>query len=386
MQQKFGFYTAAWCVADNWNINLDGNKTASELAMRNSVPFEILGKSALENGSSSQITIVMLEGYKYLSKDYIDELEKLNFRMINYEEKFREIVSLFPNIDKKYNVFERNCFLRWLAFKDLAQKDHVSHFLHIDSDMVLYSSLEEIAKETENKTFMLEGCPAFTSISDFNWFNIYETEINKFEKDISKYSDEATEAKKLLPENNLEICNTAVWRNPLGSDQDLLEYLVSTEKISQNKSEEIFNSKFFFIQNPLLIKYWAEKQGVMTREKMTEKDGQIFYGTKRIPFTHYQGTFCYYANIFIIAHEFFPFNLFGLEKYLYYKIDKTKFRLPKIAIYLWKVAKIFGWRMDRTEFVKFMEKRNSNGQKRITIVLNFIASSEKNLFIIEKEN
>jgi hypothetical protein len=382
-EQKFGFYTAAWCVADNWNNTRDGNKTASELSMRKSVPFEFLGESALKYGSKSPITIVMLEGYQYLSAGYIKELENLNFRVINYEEKFKKIVALFPNINKKYNIFERNCFLRWLVFKDLAEEDGISHFLHIDSDLVLYTPLEEIAEDTKNKTFMLQGCPAFLSVSERGWFDIYESELKKFEKNISEYSKTAASEKEATKEKSDEICNVSSWRNPIGSDQDLLEYLIASRKIPQNTSEEIFNSNLFLIQNPLLIQYWAEKQGINREQKIIEKDGNIYYGSKKIAFTHYQGTFCFYANIFSIAHYFFPWNMLGLENFLYYKIEVSKFRIPKIAKYIWKVAKIFGWRMERKDFMKYMESPDKNGQKRLVDVLNFLKSSKKNIFRLE---
>lgn len=384
---NFGFYTVVWCTADNWNMLIPKNAVATELSLRKSVPLELLGQSSLRYRSQSKITIIVLEGYEYLSDSYKKELGEANFRIVNYVKKFEEIVSLFPNINKNYNRFERNCFLRWLALKDLAKNDRVSHFLHIDSDMVLYTSLEEIAKETENETFVLEGCPALVSVSDFSWFDIYETEIKKFDANITGYSNMAAHEKKLLPENDLEICNTAVWRNPIGSDQDLLEYLISLNKIPQNKSIEIFNSNLFLVENPLTIQYWAEKQGINKKNKITEKkDGSIYYGSKKIAFTHYQGTFCYYSNIFVIAHYFFPFNILHLETFLYYKIEATKFRIPKIAKYVWKLAKILNLRMERKDFIKYMESYDKKHERRIVTTLNFIVSSKKNILVEAKRD
>ncbi len=377
--QKFGFYTAAWCVADNWNLSPDKNQTASELKMRKAVPFEFLGESSLGYGSRSKITIVMLEGHSCLSAEYIAELERLNFRVINYEESFKKIISLFPNIDQAYNTFERNCFLRWLAFKDVSEKDGISHFLHIDSDLVLYTSLEEIAEETKNKTFMLEGCPAFVSISESNWFDTYETELRKLEENNNSYSDAAAATKETVQKNDEEMCNTSTWRNPIGSDQDLLEYLVAVGKIYQTAAKEIFNSKLFLIENPLLLKHWSHVQGIREGEEIMEKNGSIYYGSKKIAFTHYQGTFSLYANIFAIVHYMFPWNILGLETYIYYKIEGSKFRMPKIAQYVWKIAKVFGLRMERKDLMKYMESYK-NEQRRVIAVLNNIAASEKNVF------
>ena len=201
--------------------------------------------------------MVVLEGMDRFSDHYLYSLERLGFTLIDYSKPFKNIVARYPRIAKKYSAFEKNCFLRWIAFKDLFLNSGDQQFWHLDSDVVLHTSLEELAEDTKNKTFMLQGCPALVSIADPTWFQSYESHLCNLDKDIAGYSNEAFARKPACKSRDLELANQSLYRNQLGSDQDLLEYLVSSGQIPQATSREIFDSEYYFCRKSPLSRFVA---------------------------------------------------------------------------------------------------------------------------------
>ena len=50
--------------------------------------------------------------------------------------------------------------------------------------ILIYYNLIVIQKLLQGFTFVLQGCPAFTCISDLSWFDLYKRELDEFIKDI----------------------------------------------------------------------------------------------------------------------------------------------------------------------------------------------------------
>ena len=94
---------------------------------------------------------------------------------------YHRICKLFPNIVNYYSFYEANCFIRWLVFREIISKENLNfkQIWHLDSDIILHTSLDNIAKDTKGKTFMLQGSPCFMSISDKSWFDTFEKELLK---------------------------------------------------------------------------------------------------------------------------------------------------------------------------------------------------------------
>lgn len=198
------FYTSAWVFNND------------EQEFRNLVPLDFLGKSLKLFNSTINFKIIFLEGYEFLSKEYLNELKGYGFELVDASIQFKNICNRFPSIINFFSHYERNCFLRWIVLKNFIKNEkNITQFWHLDSDIVLYTALDEIAEDTKGKTFMLQGCPAFISISDFRWFDIYEDELLKFEKDIKGYSQSAYNEKKICKLNDYELSNLSMYRNPL---------------------------------------------------------------------------------------------------------------------------------------------------------------------------
>lgn len=362
-QYKNVFYTAAWC-------------TRNEGLFRSKIPLELLGESLMRYNSSFKIKIVMLEGYNNLSSDYLKKISSLGLEILDYESLFKKVLNKFPNINSFYSHYERNCLLRWIVFKEIMKDESdIKQFWHIDSDVILHTSLDEIVIDTAGKTFVLEGCPVLTSISDFNWFTTYDAELIKLETDIHGYSQKATDIKGICQKNDFLLCNQSLYRNPIGSDQDLLEYLVSSKTIKQDGSSLIFNSSFYFAQNPLSFTFWNEFQGqIGLQEKVKEGlNKEIWYGDKRVPFIHYQGTFCDFANVYMVLFRLGLLKFPKIRKILDFEINQTEFITSKTFKFILKLMLLLRLRYSRERLIKSLLASDKKiAQMHIIGLLNLI--------------
>jgi hypothetical protein len=314
------FYTAVWC-------------TTNESDFKKSIPLEFLGESILRYNSSFKINLVFLEGLHILSENYLKTLEKIGFNIIDYVKPFIEIKKIYKNICNFFSKYEAYCFLRWVVFEEIS-KSNLS-FIHIDSDCILHTALDDIYEFCRNKTFMLQGGPALLSINDKRWFSIFQEELNEFDKNIIRYSHKAFLIKSEININDIVLCNASHYRNPIGSDQDFLEYLISSERIIQNEADVIYSGPFFFIQNPLSIRDWIKFQS-WDNFFQSGENYRIEIGGKIVPFIHFQNTFTHFSFIYFIVNKIIR-NKILLNKIFRYKINEASFE----TTYVFKVLSIF---------------------------------------------
>lgn len=351
------FYTAAWCIK-------------SEDDFKKAIPFELMGKSIQRFGSTLKFNIVILEGINLLSKNYLNSLRNHGFNIIDYCKEFIAIVDRYPSLNGFYVRYERNCLLRWVAFQEICSQNNDSQFWHLDGDVILHTSLDSLAEDTKGKNFMLQGCPVFISISDFEWFELYESALNALNQDILSYSNEAFKMKEVNKGNDLKLVNDSLYRNPIGSDQDLLEYLISAKKLPQDTIEKIFDSKYYFMQNPLSLKKWNALQ-IEKGHFSQDQHGKILIGSKEVPFIHYQGTFANYAKIYLLLTFFLIPDQIS-KTLIKYRIVEDKFETSIVFKLLYKVSKNFQRDMSRSKLIETVMKPNRNTEPLIIRMLNFL--------------
>ncbi len=368
------FYTTAWC-------------TGGEETFRRSVPLEALGASMRYHRSPMRLTIVLLEGMHLLSRDYIHTLESLGFDLIDYSEPFQRIVHDYSAIDSHYSRYERNCLLRWIALKRLSAGESpstsFSQCWHLDSDVVLHTSLDELAADTGGKTFMLQGCPVLVSIADHQWFDRYEDNLKALNDDITGYSARARAERDQCIQQDFRLANQSLYRNPIGSDQDLLEYLVSAQKIPQAPASSIFDSRFYFIQNPLSMRRWhaAQYQPAAPGPSSLSSTGvhfsideksQIHIGAKQVPFTHFQNTFSLYAGVYLTFRQLhFPVSL---SRYiLQYSIRDEAFHT---GLVFKLTGKINTRRSSLSRRDSIIHEMMRSSARRLLSLLNFLLEQE----------
>lgn len=353
------FYTAVWCSTDEENL-------------KRSIPFEQLGESIRRYGSNIPFNIVILQGIERLSSSYLSSLKAHGFGIIDYCKGFELIIERFKSIDAFYSNYERNCFLRWIAFKEIINSNHqMSQFWHLDSDVILHTSLDSLAEDTRGKTFMLQGCPVFVSVSSVSWFDTYEKELVKLNSDISGYSQIAIAEKGLCRSNDNLLANESLYRFPIGSDQDLLEYLVSSKRIIQESAASIYDSKYYYMQNPLSIGRWHSQQVAAEMEFKKEDDFAIIIGKKKIPFIHYQNTFAAHAALYCFMKKLY-LPEFLIERILKYRIIEAEFKVSIIYKVMMKF-KILSEGFSREATIRELMNKYDYRQKSYLInLLNFL--------------
>lgn len=359
------FCIFAWC-----------NKKSNDF--ESVIPFSIISESVCEYNPSDRITIVFLYGLEFLSEEYIDDLQRNKFKIINFETNFSSIVKEYHNIDTFFSEYERNCFLRWIVLDKLSAKSSFEQIWHFDGDIIFHDSLQAIAKDTKGKTFVLQGCPAFSSIAEPEWFAAYRKELRAFDRDICGYSSIANSHKAQFKENDRRLCNISLFRNPIGSDQDLFQYLISSQKIIQASSAQVFDSTLFFVQNPLIIGDWDNLQEDGSYHSIQlDAQGRLSVGNKHIPFVHYQNDFCNFAQTFLFLKNT------CMQDHIppYIRIRKEKMAISFQFKILRKILYNFGMKqLSRKQLIATLMADDKHNQESSLIkMLNFLKRRTSNL-------
>jgi hypothetical protein len=308
------FYTAAWCASD-------------ESSFRRELPFELLGESLKRHRSGLPFHIVMLEGMELLSAAYLRTLEDAGFTVIDHTAGFKKIVAAYPNIDRQFSRYERNCLLRWIAFAALfdGHPDKPEQFWHLDADILLHTSLDGLVRDTAGKTFLLQGCPVLVTVSNNRWFRLYETQLKALDRDPAGYSAAAAAEKSYCLANDRSLANRCAYRNPIGSDQDLLQYLVSSGRLPQDGAPAIYRSRYFFVENPLSFNVPGfDMQGEHPVRFSMQGNTILTAGKKQVPFLHFQNDFARYAQVWLVLRSWrTPESL--IRRVMRYRIGDNSF-------------------------------------------------------------
>jgi hypothetical protein len=352
------FYTSAWC--------LNG-----EERFRENIPLVALGDSLLRFHSKKRIKVLLLEGFKNLSENYLRELSRRNIDIIDFTKEFIDIIERYPNLNAHYSHYERNCFLRWIAFKDYRKKHDAGQFWHLDGDMALFVSLDELAERTNGMTFMTLGCPCFLTVSQEGWFSTYEKELKKLDANVEAYLENGGITKEECRANDHKKFNQSLYREPLGSDQDFLEYLISSGKIFQEDVRKIINSNFYYIQNPLSFFQMDAYMSSEIARVESDTEGHLIYKGLKIPFIHYQSGFYYFCVVASHMGGARPFLRLLLRR----NIKENATEISMVGIYLWKVFReISPTRFSRNNMTNIFSSKNTQGEIKIVEIMNKLIS------------
>jgi hypothetical protein len=346
--------------------------SSSEYDLEKYVPLTILSDAIERNGAyNSHLTIVFLEGIEFLSEGYLQRIANNHVSVINYQVEYRKIKNKYAALLNSYSEFYTNCFLRWICFKEIAKNNDYGQVWAIDTDVLPHASLDVIALNTKNKTFLLEGCPTLTSISNYEWFDIYEKQLEDFISDIKGYSINAQINKNTNKKDDDIYCNRSYYQNPLRHDQDLLEYLISAKILPQEQSSSIFSNDLYYIQNPLEINNWEHYQGRIKNNSFKSRGKDIIVNDSRfLVFTHFQTSFVTFCNLYYILVKM-KMPLFAMKRIMKFKIVDEKLKMSwliysmKVVINRLKIA------LKRNQIIAEFRKEDN---KLLVEALNLLAS------------
>jgi lipopolysaccharide biosynthesis glycosyltransferase len=209
------------------------------------VPLKFVGTRNFKLGFKTEIDILFLEGYKLIDYHYKEALRELGYRLHDTANIFSELERNYEALNQ-FGDYEKKCFLRWLVIKKYFPGDRIIHF---DGDIVFNESPHILAEILNGKTFILQGCPALTVITDQNWFTQYEENLKLLVNDITGYSEQAWETR--IKEKDAQKTWTGIRdRKIISSDQDLFRYLLHSHAIYTDKLDAIQNKleKYIFLK------------------------------------------------------------------------------------------------------------------------------------------
>jgi len=293
----------AWCNKD-------------EQAFEAHIPLLFVGRRNRELGFKGNFHIVFIAGFDRLSENYKKSLKNLGYILHDAHVIFNKFESSYKVLDR-FGDYEKKCFLRWLVLEKFFAGEPIIHY---DGDIVCNEDPAVIAEKLVGKTFVLQGCPGFTVIHNWQWFEQYEKQLNLFVSDIDGYSQRAWQQR-----TGWEVTFKTRWagsrfRKIITSDQDFLSHLIHTENIYQDSVESIMLclQDYAYFENPLFAHLYDDNFPF----KYVRENGIDYFLCERIDCET-----CFYKKKVLFWHMMSCFNHY-LSKYLLRKRILWRGRIP----------------------------------------------------------
>lgn len=287
------------------------------------VPLKFVGKRNLKLGFKNDITVLFLKGLDKLDSTYKTELVELGYQLVDTNNTYEKLCERYPNF-KRFGDYERNCLLRWLVIQETFPNEPIIHY---DGDIVFNECPSKISNWFAGTTFVLQGCPAFTCISDKRWFDIYTKELNLFHNQIEEYSKAAWHQREGWEGSKFFKWSGERHRSIISSDQDLISHLIHINMLPQSNPDTILGlvPNHILIQNPIVIE--EHQKGLPFNYE--RRNGVDYLNQKQVLFWHMQSDFCYYLALCLIQKWFF-FNLV--------KLRYNALKANKLLLYLYAAS------------------------------------------------
>jgi hypothetical protein len=312
------------------------------------VPLAFAGERHHRLGYSNDAHVVFLSGLSSLSSSYRDRLKALGYQLHDAQRLYCELAKRYNALDR-FGSYGKNCFLRWFAIENIFAGEPI---IHLDGDVVLNECPTIIDRKLQGLTFVLQGCPALSVISDYAWFEQYGDAIERFTADIDDYSAQAWTTRR-----NWETTFKTRWAGsrfqPIFThDQDLLSHLIHSGGIKQDSPESVLSALdgYAVFENPLLIHMYCETfPFTYSREKGVDflsyhwLDAGVQEFRKRVLLWHMQTSFSLYASQYLLRRRFglqglrrhlpFSINSTGLEERINSKINRFTHHQSRLSVY-----------------------------------------------------
>jgi hypothetical protein len=265
------------------------------------MPFLFHGEMMKSRGWKNPVKLVLMNHNPALSGGYVSSLGEYGYEIHDESQTGERLKRKYRTLSKlpEYLFYT---FIRWIVLKKMVDRKRISlPLILIDGDIIFTEDPENVAREVMGKTFILQGNPCFSVISDYRWFEQYETELLRYDSDTEAYNRAAeNDTEALCPDR--EWCNLSLYRFPLRHEQDLQEFLISKRRLIQDRTRDVFaGSSYYWMQNPLFPAQWAREQGVRRSFTIRQKENGYFAGGKKLPFIHFQNSFSAYCRHWLLA-------------------------------------------------------------------------------------
>lgn len=278
------------------------------------IPLEFVARRNEKLGYVAEIDVIVLDGFANFSPEYKATLSRLNFRLIDCTTIYRKAETEYSAL-ARFGDYERKCFLRWIVLRRYYRDEALIHY---DGDVVFNVNPNVVSGLLANKTFVLQGCPAFTCVSDVGWHDAYGAALNDFVADIEEYSREAWIKREGWETSDRERWAGQRYRKIITSDQDFLSHLIHTRQIRQDSPRDIaaILSGYTLFENPLYVNAYPPWQYASCAYRRV--DGVDYINDQKVFLWHMQSNFSEYLSKFLIMTNLLKCN----NHFVTYKTDE----------------------------------------------------------------
>lgn len=269
------------------------------------IPLTFLGEQIAASRFGGRFLILFLSGLQRLSVEYAARLQQLGFEVVDFEDETRRLQESFRGLSR-FQDYGRFCFLRWLALREFLRMEGITEqIIHLDGDVAFNATPNEVATDLAGRTFVLQGCPAVTSITDRLWLDQYAEALRAFSLNPESYCARAWNERKGLEHSSRERWS-GFWPQPLFThDQDLISYLIHTERIIQDHPATFARDlNLYYAQNPFWLQEGAAMQlGRSIGLDFSTRDAVCFLERKKIALWHFQSFYARQMNSALVMHR-----------------------------------------------------------------------------------
>lgn len=323
------------------------------------VPLKFVGQRNRKLGFSNDIQVLFLDGFARLSEAYKADLTAFGYTLHDVSQLYFEQEKKYAPLSR-FGDYEKKCFLRWPVIEQFFNGEPIVHY---DGDIVFNEDPAVIAKLVAGKTFVLQGCPAFTVVYDTTWFEHYRQQLDLFVQDIEGYSQQAWQQR-----TGWQVTYKTRWagsrfREVITSDQDFISHLIHTGLIIQAPVEEtmLLLEDYIYFENPLFphmyddnFPFRYKREHGIDYFQATRVDGDLVPIKKRVLFWHMQSCFNFYLSKYLLRKRLlWPLLLFRLPLHISSKGLEEKLN---------KIARRFLHHTNRAHVYRyFFEKKDFSG-------------------------
>jgi hypothetical protein len=278
-----------------------------EADFERTIPLLFVGERNRSLGYSNDIQVLFTYGYDRLRPSYVARLRDLGFAVHDVSALYQQIEKRFPGLTA-LSPHHRHTFLRWPLLDEFLAG---APLVHYDGDIVPNEDPARIASLLDGRTFVLQGCPALTAVSDPAWLEAYESHLQEFARDVGGYSERAWRER-----DGWEITFRTRWAGSRSGpvfrhDQDLLSHLIHTGRIQQAPVEDVMTQlrEYAVFENPLFVDTfelslpltYLRENGVDYFSYTDMQDNER--RRKRVLMWHMQGLFAFYLSKYLLRRR-----------------------------------------------------------------------------------
>ncbi|QWV95082.1 hypothetical protein KP004_07860 [Geomonas oryzisoli] len=267
------------------------------------VPLLFSGRRNLALGFSNEIDLLFLNGLDLLGERYKEQLEEVGYRLHDVSDLYAGTADRYAALCA-FGGYEMKCFLRWPVIASYFRGDRIIHY---DGDIVFNEDPAVIGVLLQGSTFVLQGCPAVTCISDLDWFSRYQEQLDLLVENPEGYSARAWKER-----DGWRVSETQKWagqrsREVISSDQDLISHLIHTDRIPQDRPAQLapLLGSYAVFENPLYL-HGCTFNDFPDPIGYERRSGIDYVGGKRVLTWHMQSDFNLYLSTFLFRKRFMP--------------------------------------------------------------------------------